>query len=569
MKFLFIQKRYLLTIILSCLCVSIMSQTDYYYYKEKKIPLTINNAKICVNVPKVRKEISERIRANVKVLEQIKDETFNIFVISLSDYERLISSILKREEVKTILLTPSYKTANGAEVYLTPYLNIRLKKNQDMGTLSLYAEKFGLRIVKQDPLMPLWFVLSITSKTGNNALEIANTLWESGKFAASVPDLSTDIKLCSNDPMFNQQWGLYNSDYPNIDISATSAWNYATGKNVKIAIFDTGVDLNHIDLVSNISNLSYDTDTYSSPSIVYNDHGTHCAGIAAAVKDNSIQIAGVAPEATIISISNSFLIATCNPLKLADGITWAYQHGADVISNSWFSPIEHPAIDEAIQNAFIYGRQGKGCVVVFAAGNYHEDNITYPANCNDTILVVGAINNTGTRAFFSDYGTCLDVVAPGDYILSTVPGNQTDYNGGTSMACPHVAGIAALVLECDSNLTVNQVNHIINSSAKKISGVNFNVTKPDGLWNYEYGYGLVDAFNAVTKNQSIVYIQNDTITGSRMISTDSIYIGRDVTNTRTFGNVTLGQGNIMLKAKYVEIKNSTTVPLGTTIKIEN
>ena len=569
MKFLFIQKRYLLTIILSCLCVSIMSQTDYYYYKEKKIPLTINNAKICVNVPKVRKEISERIRANVKVLEQIKDETFNIFVISLSDYERLISSILKREEVKTILLTPSYKTANGAEVYLTPYLNIRLKKNQDMGTLSLYAEKFGLRIVKQDPLMPLWFVLSITSKTGNNALEIANTLWESGKFAASVPDLSTDIKLCSNDPMFNQQWGLYNSDYPNIDISATSAWNYATGKNVKIAIFDTGVDLNHIDLVSNISNFSYDTDTYSSPSIVYNDHGTHCAGIAAAVKDNSIQIAGVAPEATIISISNSFLIATCNPLKLADGITWAYQHGADVISNSWFSPIEHPAIDEAIQNAFIYGRQGKGCVVVFAAGNYHEDNITYPANCNDTILVVGAINNTGTRAFFSDYGTCLDVVAPGDYILSTVPGNQTDYNGGTSMACPHVAGIAALVLECDSNLTVNQVNHIINSSAKKISGVNFNVTKPDGLWNYEYGYGLVDAFNAVTKNQSIVYIQNDTITGSRMISTDSIYIGRDVTNTRTFGDVTLGQGNIMLKAKYVEIKNSTTVPLGTTIKIEN
>lgn len=137
------------------------------------------------------------------------------------------------------------------------------------------------------------------------------------------------------------------------------------------------------------------------------------------------------------------------------------------------------------------------------------------------------------------------------------------------MACPHVAGVAALILERNSELTVNQVNSIINSNAKKLSGVNFNVTKPDGLWNNEYGYGLVDAYNSVINTPSTVYIQNDTITGTKILLADNIYVGRDVTNTKEYGDVTLGQGNITLRAKNVVIKNCTTVPLGTTLKIEN
>ena len=126
-----------------------------------------------------------------------------------------------------------------------------------------------------------------------------------------------------------------------------------------------------------------------------------------------------------------------------------------------------------------------------------------------------------------------------------------------------------MILERNSELTVNQVNSIINSNAKKLSGVNFNATKPDGLWNNEYGYGLVDAYNSVINTPSTVYIQNDTITGTKILLADNIYVGRDVTNTKEYGDVTLGQGNITLRAKNVVIKNSTTVPLGTTLKIEN
>lgn len=542
---------------------------DYYYYKGKKIPLISNANKICVSIPKESEKISENIIANVQILNTISDERFDIFVISQSDLEKLTLSDSWKKDVKSVLISPSYKSIDNAELFSTPYLNIRLKKEQDIDILNSYAEKYGLKIVKQDHLMPLWYILTTTRNSDKNSLEIANELWEEGKFAASVPDLCSDDLTCFDDPNFNLQWGLYNNIFSNIDISACPAWDYATGRYVTIAILDTGVDLNHIDLSANISNLSYDTETNSSPSIVYSNHGTHCAGIAAAVKDNGIQIAGVAPDAKIMSISNSLMNNANSQLKRADGIIWAYQNGADIISNSWRSSMQHAAIDEAIQDAFEYGRQGKGCIIAFSSGNNNSSNVRYPANCNDTILVVGAIDSIGSRASFSNYGTELDIVAPGEHIFSTLPNNQKGYKSGTSMACPHVAGVAALILERNPELTVTQVNSIICSNSKKLSSVNFNVTKPYGTWNNEYGYGLVDAYSAVTSTPSLTYIQNETITGTRIVSSDNIYVGRDVTDRKEYGDVILGQGNITLKADFIEIRNSTTVPLGTTLTIEN
>lgn len=548
-----------------------MKAQSSYYYKGKKIPLIDNNNKVCVSIAKDRDDISGDILKNVKVIDRIADSDYNIFIIQQSDQRRLLASasLSLKEEREQILFSPCYKTLDGTEVFSTPYLNVRLKKEQDIHLLSSYAERYGLRIVKNDSMMPLWYILSISSDTGKNTTEIANILWESGLFAASVPDFCSNDILCSNDPLFNQQWGLYNSHHANIDISICPAWNYATGKNIKIAILDTGVDMTHIDLSSNMSYLSYDTETGTSPSMVYGDHATHCAGIAAAVKDNGIQIAGVAPDATIVSISNSLAGTTNSRLKRADGIIWAYQHGIDIISNSWRSSTYHSAIDEAIQEALQYGRQGKGCIIVFAAGNGYSGTLNYPANSNDTILAVGAIDNTGVKADYSNYGAGLDVVAPGSNILSTLPNDSVGYKSGTSMACPHVAGVAALILERNSELTVTQVNTIINSNAKKLSGVNFNISNPDGSWNNQYGYGLVDAYNSVLNTPSVIYIQNDTITGNRIFSADNIYVGKDVTDDKPYGDVTLGQGQITLKAKSVIIKNSTIIPLGTTFSIEN
>ena len=565
----------ILALLLALCPFGLIAQNNFYYYIGERIPLTPNNEKVCVSIPNNGKSISADLLKNISTLHTIKDADFDIFVIQESDLSNLSDSGLNSEELESVSFSPCFMTNSGTEVFLTPYLNVRLKTEQDISILSLYAKQYGLNIVKKDSLLPLWYVLSVSPASRTNALEIANALWESGKFDAAVPDLCSDDDICSNDPMFSLQWGLYNSNYANIDISIQPAWEYATGKNVKIAILDQGVDVNHIDLASNISSLSYDTETNSSPSVCYGDHGTHCAGIAAAVKDNGIQIAGVAPDATIVSISNSLSSTTNSQLKRADGIVWAYQHGVDIISNSWSSPIPHAAIDEAIHDAFIYGRQGKGCVIVFASGNKKDTTtnigvVKYPANCNDTILAVGSITNDGARAESSHYGAALDVVAPGVNILSTLLNNLAGYKSGTSMACPHVAGVAALILERNSELTVTQVNSIINGSAKKIEGVDFDITKSDGTWNEEYGYGLVDAYNAVINTPGTVYIQNETITGSRIISAaDKVYVGRDVTNDKPYGNVRLGPGQIAIKAKSVTVKNSTSVPLGTTLTIAN
>lgn len=546
------------------------AQDNYYYYLGKKIPLTLNKSKVCVSIPK-RNSDTYGVAAfsNESETNRITDDNFDIFIVEQSKMDSISLYNSEKQYSETIFCSPCFLTTNNNDVYLSPYINIRLKKEEDIELLKTYAEKYKLRIVRNDPLMPLWYILSLSQECAKNSLECANEIWESGDFAASIPDLCSNDLVCSDDPMYYLQWGLHNNEYPDIDISASKAWQYATGKNVKIAILDTGVDLNHKDLVPNISTISYDTETNSSPSVVYGVHGTHCAGIAAAAKDNGIQIAGVAPNATIISVSNSLKANTNSQLKRADGIIWAYKNGADIISNSWKSGTVHSAIDEAIEAALNKGRKGKGCIIVFAAGNDGANEVNYPANCNDKILAVGSIDKSGHKAKSSNYGDRLDIVAPGDQIYSTLPNNTAGYYSGTSMACPHVSGVAALILEKCPELTVDQVNHIIKSSTKKLPNVTFDEKKTDGTWNNMYGYGLVDAYNAVVNTPNVTYIQNEAITGTRTVSANRIYVGRNVTENKSEGNVILGPGNVTLKADYVEIKNSTSVPLGTTLRINN
>ncbi len=137
------------------------------------------------------------------------------------------------------------------------------------------------------------------------------------------------------------------------------------------------------------------------------------------------------------------------------------------------------------------------------------------------------------------------------------------------MACPHVAGIAALILERNPELTVNQVEGIICSNTKKLPDVDFSESETYGSWNTGYGYGLVDAYKSVINTPTVIYVQNEKVTGTREIYANNVYIGNDVTDRKDKGAVVIGPGNITIKAKFTEIKNSTFIPLGTTFKIKN
>jgi subtilisin family serine protease len=387
------------------------------------------------------------------------------------------------------------------------------------------ARELKIDIVGNNKQMPLWYTLACKKDSAGNALQVANKLFESTNFASAEPDFLADFQIkyaglsaqCANDTYFGNQWALKNNGQNGgmvgIDIGICEAWSMATGKGVKVAVLDQGIQLNHPDLKANISPLSFDTVTGTSPSKVHGSHGTACAGIIAAILSNNQGVAGVAPEATLISVSDKLSMGPDAQQKLASGIAWASQNGADVISNSWgHDLLESAMIDDAIDEALANGRGGKGCVVVFAAGN-NNGAVIYPARSNPSILVVAGMSPCGERKsptscdteswWGSNFGKSVDIAAPGVLIPTTDrtgadgydSGDYTSGFNGTSSATPHIAGVAALILQVNPNLKQNEVVGIMEKCGRKVGPYSYDSTteRPNGGWHQEMGYGLVDA----------------------------------------------------------------------------
>ena len=216
-------------------------------------------------------------------------------------------------------------------------------------------------------------------------------------------------------------------------------WQFSQGDNVKIAILDTGIDLNHEDLKENIIEGKNFINTDDLPHDRCG-HGTHCAGIIAAC-NNEAGIVGVAPKAKIMPIKVLDDNGCGNMEAVLKGLQWAGDNGADLIAMSLgtIDPVEEvrKEIEKLIKNKI---------VVFCAAGNAgNTKNLLYPAAYAETISI-GAIDENCLRADFSCTGPNLDFIAPGVKIYSTIPENTYSFMSGTSMACPFAAGIAALVL---------------------------------------------------------------------------------------------------------------------------
>lgn len=270
------------------------------------------------------------------------------------------------------------------------------------------------------------------------------------------PDfLAHAVETIPNDPDFDlKQWGPQK-------IQAPKAWDIATGSaNLIISVVDTGVKLNHPDLAGKIIP-GYDFyNNDSDPSDDYG-HGTHVAGIIAAVTNNSVGMAGIAWQGKILPVKVCSSLGSCPYSTIGDGIQYAADNGAKIINISLGGYSESQYMKSKIDYAY-----GKNVLIVAAAGNDGNTNINYPAKYAN-VVAVGATNNdaSDTRAWFSNYGTELDIVAPGVNIWSTVTtsGSLADPTGyrnlsGTSMATPHVAGAAALLLAKYPNLLAGTYN---------------------------------------------------------------------------------------------------------------
>lgn len=262
-------------------------------------------------------------------------------------------------------------------------------------------------------------------------------------------------------------------------------WIMSQGENVKIAVIDTGCDLDHKDIKNNLLQGKNFVERDSDP-IDRCGHGTHCAGTIAA-ENNNLGMVGVAPKAKIIPVKALDDNGQGNIRNIIDAINWSADSGADIISMSLGSPTRLPSLERSIQYA-----SSKGCIIFCAAGNNGQDtDIMYPAKYDNTIAI-GAIDQNLNRTNFTCSGETLDFLAPGHEILSCVPGNAYALMSGTSMSTPFAVGCAALLLSYyksknKHNLlkNVNDYIEIFKKKAKSLSDPNY-----AGIKKYE-GYGIL------------------------------------------------------------------------------
>jgi thermitase len=274
------------------------------------------------------------------------------------------------------------------------------------------------------------------------------------------------------DSSFGLQYGLVN-------IRAPQGWDYATGSMaITIAVLDTGVDLSHTDLAAKIVP---GHDFVNNDTVPQDDHGhgTHVAGITAAVTNNANGVAGVSWGARIMPVKVLNSAGGGTFANMAAGITWAVDNGAQVLNIS----VGASSSSIVLQNAINYA-VSQGAIVIAASGN-SASPVLYPA-AYPNVIAVGATDSLNNLAGTSNYGPEMDLVAPGVNIYSTEPGGY-GYRGGTSMSAAYVSGFAALLRGIPGN-SASSVRSIMEGTALDLGSAG---------WDQYYGSGLIQMDTAI------------------------------------------------------------------------
>jgi len=321
---------------------------------------------------------------------------------------------------------------------------------------------------------------------------------------------TTAVDMVANEPYYSKQWYLdYNATVyarnridANAHIHAGSVLKNYTGKGVRIAVIDDGLDESHEDLAGAVVE-TFDIITKSTNvahTYLHDSHGTAVTGIIGA-RVNGKGIHGIASGADIIFLKYAQEMSDSQTIELFNK---AQEFGADIINCSWGTNDVSVAVKEKIQDLAINARDGKGMIIVFASGNDDQD-MGNDESAILEVISVGATDKDNLRAWYSNYGENLDLVAPGGYYLGITTLDPMDESGvasleenyllyddvnafiGTSAAAPLVSGVIALMLERDPNLTRVEVENILHESSDKIGYVAY----INGRNNY-YGYGKLN-----------------------------------------------------------------------------
>ncbi len=301
---------------------------------------------------------------------------------------------------------------------------------------------------------------------------------EPGEPAPTRPELQPapgEVNPPVADPELAKAYGISK-------IGATEAWEQHKGsKDFIVAVIDTGIDYNHEDLAFNVwrnptpgpQNDVVGFDFVHNDGLPFDDnmHGTHCSGTVGATGGNGKGVSGVNQRVSIMGVKFLSGEGSGTTADAIRGIDYAIEHGAKVLSNSWGGKGDdgNKALFDAIERA-----KAKDVLFIAAAGNDSSDNDkpnpSYPAAFdNDNLIAVAATDKDDKLAYFSNYGKrTTHLAAPGNAVYSTTPGNAYKQLSGTSMACPHVAGAAALIWSKNPTMSYKQVKSLLLNSVDKL-----------------------------------------------------------------------------------------------------
>jgi len=467
------------------------------------------------------------------------------------DVERDLKSLEQEQEVDFV--SPAYRQTPQSldAMFVTKRFSVKFKPEITKEHIDELNSRYGVKIIKKLEYTENAYLLEApAADRDNGAVALANIYFESGKAVWSNPDLIRQRHLrkaraelissvARSSSYINRQWHLTTA-------KVKEAWRTTKGSlDISICIMDDGVESLHSEFIGKIAK-QYDFSQHiadGNPKNYTDRHGTSCAGVAAAA---GVKAYGAAPKCSLISICTPFSLGVQDEAEM---FVWAANNGADIISCSW-GPRD--GVDEVVplpdntRDAIHYcvtrGRDGKGIPIFWAAGNGNVanpgelvDNDGYASN-PDVMAIAASTNPDArrreTKAPYSDIGKALFVSAPssgGSKAIFTVDrrgsagynpqygvvdqaGEYTDQFGGTSSSTPLVAGIAALMLSVNPDLTLDQLRDIIRRTADKIGDRStYHPNENTGLLHSElFGYGRVNAAKAVREAKNLLNTRDET-----------------------------------------------------------
>lgn len=344
---------------------------------------------------------------------------------------------------------------------------------EDTSVKPLLNKNFNKKVVEKMGLVYLVKYSPDQFKSSNMAIkELRKELMNLG---FKVRYISENYKMMAIEGTATIQAVHQNQKWHYDMIKAPQAWSVTNGSSaVKIAVLDTGIDHNHPSL-ANFVNTSLGRTFVGGTTMDVQGHGTHVAGTIASYGS----VSGVMQNATLIPVKVLGDDGSGSLYGITQGILYAANIDADVINMSLGGGGYNQSMDEAVQTA-----TSQGTIVVAASGNDGASSISYPA-AYSSVIAVGSVTSNRTRSSFSNYGSGLELMAPGSNIYSTYPNSRYTTLSGTSMATPHVAGVAGLIRAANPNISVSQARQILRDTAQEAGS------------STQYGYGIVDAHAAV------------------------------------------------------------------------